>query len=194
MKPDQTVLSATHLLSRLQAGDETAFEALFLRYYERIYGLVFRLLGNKADADDIAQQVFMKLYHAPERIQLQADETNVMGWLYRVAVHESYNILRGQRRRQSWHEKFAQLWPFSQTAPDPASLAESQDAQARVRRILAEMKPREAKLLLLRHSGLSYKELALILNLSPGSVGTLLTQAKRTFASNYRRAFPEEKE
>ena len=77
---------------------------------------------------------------------------------------------------------------------DVGILAESQDAQARVRRILAEMKPREAKLLLLRHSGLSYKELALILNLSPGSVGTLLTQAKRTFARNYYRAFPEEKE
>jgi RNA polymerase sigma-70 factor (ECF subfamily) len=56
------------------------------------------------------------------------------------------------------------------------------------------MRPREAKLLLLRHSGLSYKELALVLNLAPGSVGTLLTQAKRSFAQKYRHAFPEEKE
>src|SRR5262245_36456625 len=106
LKSDQTTLSATKLLSQLQAGDETAFEALFLRYYERLYTLVFRVLGNKADAEDITQQVFLKLYHAPERIQLQTDETNVLGWLYRVAVNESYNNLRSQRRRQSWHEKF----------------------------------------------------------------------------------------
>src|SRR5262245_6692616 len=194
LKTDQTTLSATKLLSQLQAGDETAFETLFLRYYERLYRLIFQLLGNQADAEDITQQVFLKLYHAPDRIQLQADETNVLGWLYRVAVNESYNSLRSQRRRMSWHEKFARLWPFSQTAPDPASLAESQDVQAQVRQILAGMKPREAKLLLLRHSGLSYKELALVLNLAPGSVGTLLTQAKRTFAQKYQRAFPEEKE
>lgn len=194
LKTDQTTLPAAKLLGQLQAGDETAFEALFLRYYERLYGLVFRLLGNKADAEDITQQVFMKLYHAPERLQLQGDETNVMGWLYRVAVNESYNILRSQRRRTGWQEKFVRLWPFSHTPPDPAALAESQDTQIRVRQILAEMRPREAKLLLLRHSGLSYKELALVLNLAPGSVGTLLTQAKRSFAEKYRRAFPEEKE
>jgi RNA polymerase sigma-70 factor (ECF subfamily) len=70
-------------------------------------------------------------------------------------------------------------------------LAESQDTQARVRQILIEMQPREAKLLLLRHAGLSYKELAEALNVAPGSVGSLLTQAKRTFARKYRQAFPE---
>jgi RNA polymerase sigma-70 factor (ECF subfamily) len=61
-----------------------------------------------------------------------------------------------------------------------------------VRCILAEMKPRDAKLLLLRHSGLTYKELAVALNLAPGSIGSLLTRAERAFAKRYRLAYPEE--
>lgn len=192
MKAHQTTISNAKLIAQLQAGDEASFEALFLRHYERLHDIAFRLVGNKEDAEDIVQQVFLKLYHSPECIKIQNDETNVVGWLYRVAVNEGYNALRGNKRRVSWHEKFARLWPFiSVSANDPAQLAESQDAQARVRQILAEMKPREAKLLLLRHSGLSYKELAVALNIAPSSVGSLLTQAKRKFAQKYRLAFPE---
>jgi RNA polymerase sigma-70 factor (ECF subfamily) len=188
---EQTALSNVELVRQLQAGDEASFEALFLRHYERVYGIVFRLLGNKADAEDITQQVFLKLCYSPERIQVQQEGTNIAGWLYRVAVNEGYNVLRSQRRRANWHEKLARLWPFSQLSGDPARLIESQDSQARVRQILAEMKPREAELLLLRHSGLSYEELAVALEIAPGSVGSLLTQAKRIFARKYQSAFPD---
>ena len=61
------MLSDAMLLMQLQAGDEASFEAfevLFLRHYEQIYGILFRLLGHKADAEDVAQQVFLKLYHS----------------------------------------------------------------------------------------------------------------------------------
>lgn len=181
-------------MAQVQANDEAAFEAVFMRHYERIYSLLFRLLGSRADAEDMAQQVFIKLYHAPDRLHLADDNANVVGWLYRVAINEGYNALRSRKRRSHWHEQFARLWPFGHTAPDPAHLAESRDTQSRVRQVLADMKPRDAKLLLLRHSGLAYRELAEILDLAPGSIGSLLTQAKRTFAQKYRAAFPEETE
>lgn len=185
------MLSDTVLLVQLQAGDETSFEVLFLRHYERIYGVLFRLLGNQADAEDIAQQVFLKLYHSPKRIRAEDEETNVMGWLYRVAVNEGYNALRGQKRRAAWQKKLSLLWPFNMASPDPVQQVEQQEVQTRVRRILATMKPRDAKLLLLRHSGLSYKELAATLNLAPGSVGSLLTRAERAFRAKYQQAFPK---
>jgi RNA polymerase sigma-70 factor (ECF subfamily) len=60
-----------------------------------------------------------------------------------------------------------------------------------VRRILATMKPGQAKILLLRHSGLSYKEIAIALNVAPGSVGSLLTRAERAFRAKYQQAFSE---
>jgi len=185
------VLSDARLLTQLQAGDDASFEALFLRHYDRVYGVLFRILGNRADAEDVAQQVFLKLYHAPRRIRVQGDETNVAGWLYRVAVNSAYNALRSRNRRRSWTQKLARLWPF-EGPPDPAEVAASHDAQARVRQTLAKMKPRDAKLLLLRHSGLSYRELAAALSVAPGSVGSLLTRAERAFARQYRLLFGEE--
>lgn len=190
---DQTTLSDAKLLTRVCAGDDASFETLFLRHYERVYTALFALLGNKADAEDLAQQAFLKLYHAPERLRLQGDETNVAGWLYRVAINEGYNALRSQKRRLVWQEQFARLWPFSTSSSDPAQLAESRDTQTRVRQILLDMKPRDAKLLLLRHSGLSYAELAAALALAPGSVGSLLTRAERVFRDKYRRTFPDNK-
>jgi len=186
------MLSDAQLLTQLQAGDDASFEALFRRHYDRVYGILYRLLGNKTDAEDVAQQVFLKLYRAPRRIRYQGDEINVAGWLYRVAVNMGYNTLRSQQRQYKWQDRLGWLWPFDAQAPDPAAVAEGLDEQAKVRRVLAQMKPREAKLLLLRHSGLSYKELAAVLNVAPGSVGSLLTRAERAFAQKYRLAYPDE--
>jgi RNA polymerase sigma-70 factor (ECF subfamily) len=176
----------------LTKGNDSAFEAFFVAHHDRIYTVVFRLVGNQADAEDITQQAFMKLYRAFDQFDAQPEETNIAGWLYRVAVNQAYDTLRRQKRRHNWREKLGRLWPPNQSAPDPAGSIERQETQARVRQILAGMKPRDAKLLLLRHAGLSYKELAAALNVAPGSVGSLLTQAKRAFAKKYRRAFPQE--
>ncbi|MFQ5576085.1 MAG: sigma-70 family RNA polymerase sigma factor [Anaerolineae bacterium] len=185
------MLTDAHLLTRLQAGDEASFEALFLRHYDRVYGVLFRLFGNRADAEDVAQQVFLKLYHAPHRIRLRGNEVNLAGWLYRVAVNSGYNTLRSQKRRRNWYLKLAHRRPPEPLHPDPADALADREEQARVRAVLATMKPRDAKLLLLRHSGLSYKELAAALNLAPGSIGSLLTRAERAFAHKYRLAFSE---
>lgn len=185
------MLSDARLLTKLRSGDEASFEALFLRHYERICGVLFRLLGDQAEAEDIAQQVFLKLYSCPEQVQGQEDQVNLVGWLYRVAVNEGYNTLRSRKRRAAWHERFTHRWLFSASPPDPAEVAEHQEQQSGVRQILAEMKPRQARLLLLRHAGLSYKELAAALEVAPGSIGSLLTRAERDFAQKYRRAFPD---
>ena len=114
----QAVLSDAKLLTQLQAGDDASFEALFLRHYERIYNILYRLLGNRADAEDVAQQVFLKLYHSPRLVRLANSEANVAGWLYRVAVNEGYNALRSKRRRLTWYEKLVYLKPVETTYPD----------------------------------------------------------------------------
>ena len=190
-KSGQAMLSDAKLLTQLQAGDETSFEVLFRRHYDRIYTILYRLLGNQADAEDVAQQVFLKLYHSPDRLRVQGDEANVAGWLYRVAVNTGYNTLRSRKQQQQWQEKWDRWWPFNASPPDPAALAESSDREGRVRHVLAQIKPRDAKLLLLRYSGLSYKELAAALDLAPGSIGSLLSRAERAFVQKYRLVYPE---
>ncbi len=188
------MLSKLKTLPPLCARDEAAFERLFLAQYERVYGILARLVGDPAEAEDLTQQVFLKLYHAFEQFQADdADEAEgqIVGWLYRVAVNQGYDALRQRKRRAGRQERFSRWWFFTAAPPNPAHIAERRDTQAQVRHILAEMKPRQAKLLLLRHSGLSYDEIAAALEIAPGSVGPLLTQAKRVFAKKYQKVFGE---
>lgn len=186
------MLSDAKLLTRVQAGDDASFEALFLRHYDRVYNILYRLLGDRADAEDAAQGVFLKLYRSPRRIRLRGGEANVAGWLYRVAVNTGYNALRSRKRRRKWMERLRGMGFIEASSPDPVEAADRSELQFRVRQVLSELKSRDAKILLLRHSGLSYKEMAVALDLSPGSVGSLLTRAERAFAKEYRSAYPEE--
>ncbi|MBS1253878.1 MAG: ECF RNA polymerase sigma factor SigE [Anaerolineales bacterium] len=165
-------------------ADEADFDTLFLTHYDGIYRLLFRIVGSREEAEDLAQETFLRLYHhrfPPGR------EHNVRAWLYRVATNLAYNALRSRQRRQQRQESATRHGAaMSGYAPDPADVAERQDERATVRRVLMTLQPQRAQLLLLRHAGLSYRELAAALNVAPGSVGTLLARAKAAFEIAYR--------
>jgi RNA polymerase sigma-70 factor, ECF subfamily len=84
---DVTPLSDNLLLERISQGDTASFEMLFYQHYDRVYGLLFRLVGNRAEAEDLAQEVFLKLYRHAEgkRFFAQRREHNIGAWLYRGA-------------------------------------------------------------------------------------------------------------
>lgn len=178
-----TTLSDSLLLKRTAEGDTTAFEALFHRHYDRVYGLLFRLVGNRGEAEDLTQEVFLKLY---QRHFASGREHNVSAWLYRVATNMGYNTIRGRRRR--W-QRNTQLVPDATEQPaTPAETVARQETQATVRAALAHLSPRDSQLLLLRQMGLSYAELATACAVAPTSVGTLLRRAAEAF----REAYEEE--
>jgi len=168
------------LLSRARAGDQASFDELFLRYYGRIYDVLFRLTGDAAEADDLTQETFIRLYRHPLP-ESPGREHNVGGWLYRVAVNLGYNALRASHRRVT-HEQADEAPSFA----DPEAAAVESDERRRVRETLALLSPQQAQLLLLRHAGLSYKELAQALDVAPTSIGTLLARAERAFEARYR--------
>jgi RNA polymerase sigma-70 factor (ECF subfamily) len=151
------------------------FEAVFVQYYTRVYAVVFRLVGDQAEADDLTLETFWKLWQQPPT---RAD--NLAGWLYRVATRLGYNALRAAKRRGRYEEA---AWDaLEPTAlPDPAGEAERAVERARVRAALGRMPERDAQLLMLRYSGLSYREIAAALGVSPNSVGTLLARAEAGF-------------
>jgi RNA polymerase sigma-70 factor (ECF subfamily) len=162
---------------------EAAFEALFRRHYPAIYRLLYRMVGD--EAQDLTQEVFMRLYDQPPR---EAD-TNLEAWLYRVATRLGYNATRAQRRWRGYRDRLAvrsggEGW--LDRPVDPAEEAERHDAQLRVRAALARLSRREASLLVLRYSGLRYREIAEVLGVAPSSVGTLLSRAERAFAQAYK--------
>jgi RNA polymerase sigma-70 factor (ECF subfamily) len=173
------VTSANSLsLSRARAGDSPSFDDVFLRYYSRIYDVVFRLTGDAATADDMAQETFIRLYRHPLP---PGREHNVGGWLYRVAVNLGYNALRAARRRTSYEQAVEADRP-----PDPEAATVQLDERDRARAALAQLPPQQAQLLMLRYAGLSYKELALALDVATASIGTLLARAERAFEARYR--------
>ena len=175
-----TAISDNILLERAGRGDEASFEALFYRHYDRVYGLLFRLLGNRTEAEDVTQEVFLKLYHQPFRGRRQH---NVGGWLYRVATNMGYNHLRGARRRRG---RDIRLVPDATDEPvRPADRVIQEETKALVRATLARLPQRQTQLLLLRQMGLSYSELATACDVAPGSVGTLLSRAAQAFRVAY---------
>ncbi len=175
----------TLLLERMGQGDRVSFDTLFYRYYDRIYGLLFRLVGNRAEAEDLTQEVFLTLYRKPPR---GAREHNVGAWLYRVATNMGYNHIRGRQRLWQRNRLLTPGADPSQATVwdgDPAQAVEQRETAAQVRRALAGLSRRQIQLLLLRQMGLSYAELAEVCQVAPGSVGTLLARAAAAFRQQY---------
>lgn len=156
------------------------FETTFHLYYDRVARIIARVAGEPARAEELAVEVFWKLWRNP-----RAQNTGVGGWLYRTAVREGLYELRLRRRRD-------RLLPFlrSPRAPlDPEQIHAANEEQNNVRHTLARMNPRQAELLLLRGSGLSYEETAAAMELNPASVGTLISRAQAAFRKEYEKRY-----
>ncbi len=162
------------LLDRLRLGDPLAFEELWMRYYRQVYRVAYGIVGDAHEAEDLVQETFLALHGRPPRLQRG---TPLRAWLCRVAIYRGYNTLRGARRAEERERRV----DSEQEMPDPSMLVIRKEEQARVRAALARLPERQAKLLLLRHGGLSYGEIAAALDIAPGSIGTLLARAERAF-------------
>jgi RNA polymerase sigma-70 factor (ECF subfamily) len=186
MQEDQPVQTTSipsdsdrHLLARARLRDTAAFEHLFRRYYHQVYRVVYRMLGDDDAASDVAQETFLTLYTHPP--QLQTDGEEIRAWLYRVALNRGYNALRSKRRAQSRLPAVYESVHAAEEAVDPELEVLRAENRDQVRAVLATLPERQAKLLLLRQEDVKYTEIAEILEIAPGSVGTLLVRAERAF-------------
>lgn len=169
----------------IEPGDTvTGIEAIFQEHYPRITSMLARLVGDRARAEEIAADVFCKL--ARRSALSGADLT---AWMYRVATNAGLDALRSNARRRR-REQEAGIETLRR-APAGGALDDMLRAErcAKVRAVLATLKPRDTQLLLLRAEGLSYRELAQSLGIQPGSVGTLLARAEAEFERKFRARF-----
>jgi len=170
------------LVQRAVAGDRAAYGLLVRRYQHQVYSVVAHKARSRSEAEDLAQETFLRLsrqHFGPGRVH------NLRGWLYVVASNLAFNALRGRGRRQRREETiFQQTGAWAE--PDPAEAVVRDDERAAVRRTLAALPERQAQLLMLRHSGLSYREIADALGMAPGSVGTMLARAEAAFEAAWR--------
>jgi RNA polymerase sigma factor (sigma-70 family) len=166
------------------------FDALFEHFYPELFGLAYRVLGDRMETEDTLQEAFLKLADETD-LQLRPD-TEVGAWLRRVCMNLAFNRLRSAKRAQARLERVGQL-EHSQTSPDEADLSGPSgvvvrlEERAAIRRALAEVPERQRECLLLRYSGYSYVEIAETLGIAVGSVGVLLARGEHRFRTHYRR-------
>jgi RNA polymerase sigma-70 factor (ECF subfamily) len=161
-----------------------AFEAVFFEHYARLVAVVQRVLGDRAQAEEIASEAFLKLYQqpsAPDRYQ------NLGGWLYRTASRLGIDALRAANRRRQHDPEAGQRLTEASAPAGPLEDALRAERVKNVRAALARLKPAQAQILTLRASGLSYRELAEALGVKSGSVGQALARAEAAFEKAYRR-------
>ena len=167
------------------------FEALFVKHYPQIVAVLRRIVGDHGRAEDLASEVFLKLYRLP---LAQDPDSNVGGWLYRTATNLGIDALRAAARRNSFEQAAARESSHEKTSDDGFDRIVRSERAQRVRIVLAEIKPSQAQLLFLRASGHSYKELAAALGIELASVGTLLVRAEVAFEQRYRELFGSEED
>ncbi|MEM7330850.1 MAG: sigma-70 family RNA polymerase sigma factor [Chloroflexota bacterium] len=183
MDKDVTILSDNRLLENIALGDTASFDQLFHHHYDRVYGLLYRLVGTRTEAEDITQEVFVKLYkHAFEKRFMSQREHNIGAWLYRTAMNSGYNALRSNQRRE---KRDAHLVPDPKGSPGVDRTVEQRERETAVRQALSKINQRDAQLLLMRQMGFSYAECAEAVNVASSSVGTLIKRAAEAFKAVY---------
>lgn len=152
-------------------GLSEPFERLFRAEYARVTGIAFRILQDPAEAEDVAQDVFLA-YHRRH----PADAPYAAAWLHSAAAHTALNALRGRRRRQRREAVDARL--NQPQPPDPVQVLEDRERDHALRAALARLPRRSATVLALRYSGLSYGEVASAMGVGINQIGTLLRRAE----------------
>jgi RNA polymerase sigma-70 factor (ECF subfamily) len=158
-------------------------EQVFRTAYPRVVAVAARILGSRDEAEDVAQEAFLTF----GRSSVPAGEA--IGWLSVAAAHTALNHLRTGRRR-AFREQAASRGASGDdgaVCPDVADAVVTLDERRRVRAALARLPHKQAVALVLRHSGLSYAEVAAALELSPGSVGTTVRRAESALRKELNR-------
>lgn len=156
---------------------EAAFEALYLRYRDRVYSIAYRITGRSADAMDVMQESFCLLFRKVATFRFDSQFST---WLFRVVVncsidHVRHERSRGGRRLESLSETGE---PAMAALEGPHENAESRELGDHVRRAIQRLSPKLRAVLVLRYmEGLSYEDLSGTLQVSMGTVKSRLARA-----------------
>lgn len=175
-------VTATQDLSQpgtVPTESDREFESFFREHYGRVVSILARVVGGRTGAEDIANEVFWKLY---QRRDWLVSEVNVPAWLYRTATRAGIDALRAVNRRAKYEQAAAHREASSQ---EPLQDLLRSEQCNRVRAVLSAMKPAHAQMLILRAGGSSYKEIAEAMQMRLGNVGTLLNRAEAEFKKRY---------
>ncbi|GAB4322244.1 MAG: sigma-70 family RNA polymerase sigma factor [Dehalococcoidia bacterium] len=188
-------LSDAALMGLVTARDADAFAAIYERYVDIVYSTALRVLGEEHMAEDVAQDVFVRLWRRPEAFV--AERGRFLSWILSVARNRAVDELRSQarRRRRETHaistagDEYSTDVPCESDATNPLAAAELFDAQVRVRSALCEIPLEQRRALELAYfRGLTQEEIATVLREPLGTIKTRI----RLGMQKLRRALEDE--
>ena len=175
------------LLARLRAGDARAFETLVITYQHRVFGVAFRMLGSRAEAEEVAQETFLRAHRGLGEFR---GEARLGTWLYAIASRLCLTRLASGARR---HERSddAALLRMPSPAGDAAGALERQELSAALHDAIAALPEERRIVVVLRDvEGLAYEEIAEALGLELGTVRSRLHRARLDLKSKLERFLP----
>jgi len=178
-----TFIDDEHLIRRFRSGDVSAFEELVRAYQDRIYNLCRYMLRSPLDAQDAAQDVFLKAYKGLEDFK---PNSSLYTWIYRIAVNTCLDYKRKSRREALKHKSLAETSPAAE--PISTQIHNSKEASEAIQQALAELRENSRAVLVLREiEGLSYEEIAEVLSASVSAVKSRLSRARQEFRRVLRK-------
>ncbi len=171
----QVVSDDRELVARIRRGDPEALRAIVERYQDRIFALIYGIVRDRHEVEDVAQDVFLKVF---TRIDSFDERSRFYTWLYRVAANAAKDHVKKRSRRPAValeeDEHFA-----DETGDAPWARASSAETRRFVREAIASLPPKYREVLALRElDGMSYSEIAQVLKLSMGTVESRLHRAR----------------
>ena len=178
------------LVRRLKAGDERAFQEMVLTYQDRVFGLVYRMLGNRQEAEDVAQEVFISVYRG---IGNYRGEGKLYTWMYRIASNTCKNRIKYLKGRNFHRATDIDDTPAAHLAgndggpvhslqsqvPGPEAHIEGMRLEDAIQIELNNLDPEHRLLIVLRDvQGLSYADILKITGLNQGTLKSRLHRAR----------------
>lgn len=157
------------LIEGCRRGDRSAQQELYNRFAERIHRLTLRLTGNAQDAFDLTQDTFVRAF---QRISSFDGRSGIGTWLYRIATNEALQLFRKRGTEQRHLKVLAEQRATATPKNQPTARQEVEDALARL------SEPHRAILILKYQEGLSYDEIAEVLEIAPGTVASRMNRAR----------------
>lgn len=173
------------VLARAKRGDRNAFGILVRQHQRRVYATALHILGNHQDADDVAQDAFLRAYRALSKFDGRSD---LFTWLYRITVNTALNHIRSHKRVQSIAKAGAEHVDAEGGRPEklgasertPRECAEISEELRRVLDAVSELSPTlRVTLVMATVEGLPYKTIAEILEIPEGTVAWRVNEARK---------------
>lgn len=178
------------LIEKSKNGDLEAFELLVRRYESKVYTVAYRFLGNHADASDLAQETFLRLYQALPRFR---GESSFMTWLYHITANACRDEIRRQQRyhvvsldAETGNNGTQAISQVPSRAPSPEEAVEQKEFNEVVQHCLSNLSEEHRLVLVMREiQDMSYEEIADVLKCSLGTVKSRLSRARQAFKTKF---------